>query len=317
MKNTEPIVFQPFYMERVWGGRSLETVFHRSLPGDQPFGESWELVDRPEVCSQVASGSLAGKSLEDLWNHHRDSIFGEAYSGFEGPFPILVKILDARDRLSIQVHPPAEKAEALGGEPKTEMWYVARADPDAKLYIGLKKGTTKETFRAAIDKGTTEEAVHVLKPKAGDHILIQSGRLHAIGAGLLLFEIQQNSDTTYRVFDWNRPGLDGKPRDLHIDESMQCIDFSDMEPEFDKRNGECLATCPWFHVEELSISNGDTRAANDGDRFSHIIVVNGRIRCGSSEFREGDSFLMPVGSPGLRAESDASVLRSTLPVNQA
>ncbi len=309
--SAEPIVFQPLYMERVWGGRSLESVYGRELPAaDVPFGESWELVDRPEAQSVVVGGEHDGKSLNQLWNAQREEIFG----GGDGErFPLLVKILDAREKLSIQVHPPADIAEELGGEAKTEMWYIAAAEHDAALYVGLKGGVSKEDFVAGVAAGTTADEVHEIAGKAGESIFIPSGRLHAIGAGLLIFEIQQNSDTTYRVFDWNRVGLDGKPRDLHVDESIACIDFDDVAPSMDVPDGEVLAECPEFRVERWQLENERTAAA-DGT-FAIISVVEGRVRCSSVEFGEGDFFLIPAAGEG-RVEpvgESAVILRTTIP----
>ena len=227
------LVFAPIAMERVWGGRLLETHFHRSLPDvSAPYGESWEIVDREEAQSVVRDGPHAGKTLHQLWQGQREEIFGVGLPDSKR-FPLLVKILDAREDLSIQVHPPAALAAELGGEPKTEMWYIAGAQAQSRLVVGLRSGVTRESFATAIHKGTVADLVHEIPVQAGDSIFIPSGRLHAIGAGLLIFEIQQNSDTTYRVFEWNRLGLDGKARDLHIEESLASIDFSDCEPTLD------------------------------------------------------------------------------------
>ncbi len=299
-------------MTRVWGGRTLEQVYGRSLPDSQPYGESWELSDREGEQSVVAGGALAGTTLHDLWIQQREKIFG---TGLEGErFPLLIKILDARQDLSIQVHPPSDVAERLEGEPKTEMWFIARADPAAKLYVGLKKGVSIEQFEAALSAGTVEECVHAVEPRAGESIFIPSGRLHAIGAGLLIYEIQQNSDTTYRVFDWNRPGLDGKPRDLHIDESLQCIDFSDYEPGMDTPNGDTLASCPYFVVEHLEIPEGGVCANPDPDRFSVVTVVDGELRSrGGRSFQAGDFLLLPRGAAQLEATKAAAVLQTTIP----
>ncbi|MCE9519010.1 MAG: class I mannose-6-phosphate isomerase [Verrucomicrobia bacterium] len=226
-----PLRFQPIYQTRVWGGRQLETVFGRKLPDDQPYGESWELCDRPEAQSIVADGPLAGKSLHQLWTKHRAAVFGEKHRDHPAKhFPILLKILDCSDVLSLQVHPPAAIASTLGGEPKTEMWFVVKADRRAQIYAGLRQGATRERFAAALNDGTVADLVHSITPHPGEFMLVESGRLHALGAGLLVYEIQQNSDTTYRVFDWNRVGLDGKPRALHVAESLACIDFDDFAP---------------------------------------------------------------------------------------
>ena len=169
-------------MTRVWGGRSLETIYQRNLPDDQPYGESWEMSDRPDEQSIVSSGPYAGKSLHDLWTNHREAIFGKGFTGDR--FPLLIKILDARDDLSIQVHPPENLSRELGGEPKTEMWYIADCDPEAKLYIGLKDKCTRESFQQSLSDGTVEEQVHAVRPEPGESIFIPSGRLHAIGAGV-------------------------------------------------------------------------------------------------------------------------------------
>jgi mannose-6-phosphate isomerase len=224
-----PLTFHPIFKDRVWGGRNLERLYQKSLPPAVPIGESWEITDRPEGVSVIAHGPLAGKDLRWLMEHHRQDLLGDA-GDCGGRFPLLIKLLDAQDTLSLQVHPPAAVAAQLGGEPKTEMWYIADAQPDASLFVGLKPGVTRADFERAIAAGTVAECVHRVPVKAGDAMFLPSGRLHAIGAGLVIFEIQQNSDTTYRVFDWNRVGLDGQPRELHVAQSLASIDFHDFEP---------------------------------------------------------------------------------------
>lgn len=225
-----PLTFKPIFKERVWGGRNLEKLYHKPLPQGPPIGESWEISDRPGDVSVIANGPLAGRDLHWLMTHHREELLG-AVQPEQGRFPWLVKILDAEDKLSLQVHPPAHKARELGGDPKTEMWYIAGATPDAALYVGLKHGVTRAEFEEKIQTGAVAECFHRVPVKRGDAMFLPSGRVHAIGAGLVIFEIQQNSDTTYRVFDWNRKGLDGKARDLHVKESLASIDFEDFEPE--------------------------------------------------------------------------------------
>ncbi|MGE0447089.1 MAG: type I phosphomannose isomerase catalytic subunit [Vicinamibacterales bacterium] len=207
-----PLTFRPIQKPRVWGG------------------ELWTVSDRPGDESVVANGALAGTTLRQLMTRHREALLGTAAAAAGDRFPILCKIIDARATLSVQVHPPAERAAMLGGEPKTEMWYVAAADPGAELYVGLKRGVSREEFEQRLAAGTVAECLQRLPVARGDVMFLPSGRVHAIGSGLRLFEIQQNSDTTYRVFDWNRPGLDGKPRELHIVESLASIDFGDIEP---------------------------------------------------------------------------------------
>ena len=310
--STSPISFQPLYKTRVWGGRVLESRYGRSLPDEQPYGESWELVDRPEDQSIVTSNSYQGKTLHELWTQHRAEVFGEGLPDSER-FPLLIKILDCQDDLSIQVHPPAELAPSLNGEPKTEMWYLAGAEERASLYIGLKNGVTREQFEQSIKEGTVADYVHRIVPQEGESIFIPSGRLHAIGGGNLIFEIQQNSDTTYRVFDWNRVGLDGQPRDLHIDESLASIDFEDFEPSMDTPNGNTLATFEYFQTDELKLASGDSIANPSPDTFSVLAVVSGELKSLHDCHQPGDFLLLPKGASPLSASTDSIVLQVTLP----
>lgn len=316
MDLSEPIVFEPIAMERVWGGRNLETLFHKHLPHGAPIGELWEVVDREDAQSVVHNGPLRGATLNELWTKHREAIFGSAYVNHPAPrFPILVKLLDARERLSVQVHPPARVAPSLNGEPKTEMWYFAATQPGANIYAGLKNGVTRERFEQTLHTGEVEETLHVCPVQQGDSIFIESGRLHAIGAGNIIVEIQQNSDTTYRVFDWNRVGLDGKPRKMHIEESLLSTDFEDFEPEVSHIPRGVLAECPYFRVEKLPLS-GPVPAATD-DRFAIWTVVAGRVRVGVEEFNRGYFFLAPASMKSAQIEPlepGTEVLRSTLPV---
>lgn len=224
-----PLTFHPIFKKRVWGGRKLEELYNKPLPVGVPIGESWEISDRPGDVSVIANGSLAGKDLHWALQHHAAELLGNV-KALRGRFPLLVKILDAREKLSLQVHPPTNKAVKLGGESKTEMWYIADATAGAELYVGLKRDVTRHEFEEKLRAGTVAECVQRLKVQAGDAMFLPSGRVHAIGAGLVIFEIQENSDTTYRVFDWNRAGLDGKPRDLHVRQSLASIDFKDFEP---------------------------------------------------------------------------------------
>ena len=230
MPSLYPLTFHPAFKERVWGGRTLETLYQKKLPPTVPIGESWEISDRPGDESVIANGPLAGKNLYWLMTNHASEVLGNAKPAAGNRFPLLCKILDARDKLSLQVHPPASQAAALGGEPKTELWHIADATPDAELYVGLKPGVTRAEFEKKIQTGEVAGCFHRIPVRSGDTMFLPSGRVHAIGAGLVIFEIQQNSDTTYRVFDWNRVGLDGKPRELHIPQSLASIDFNDFAP---------------------------------------------------------------------------------------
>jgi mannose-6-phosphate isomerase len=311
---TAPLRLRPLYMERVWGGRMLETLYQRPLPENAgPIGESWEVVDREDEQSVVEDGPLAGATLHELWEKHRSAVFGEAAPG-TARFPLLIKILDARDRLSIQVHPPAEVAARLGGEPKTEMWYIAEADAGAALYIGVKLGVNRKVFAAAIESRTVEDVVNRLPVKDGDFIFVPSGRLHAIGGGLVIFEIQQNSDTTYRVFDWNRPGLDGKPRRLHVAESLQCIDFTDTNPQAGTADGSVLVACPHFIVERVELVGDSSMKWGRPGEFSVLTVVQGAITFEGMPLRAGDFVLVPsclaAKQRGIRTESGALMLKT-------
>ena len=313
MTLTEPIVFEPLYMERVWGGRRLETLYGKKLPQGVRVGESWELVDREEAQSVVHCGVLRGKTLNELWTEYRDVIFGVRYREAGPRFPLLVKLLDAEDRLSVQVHPPAAMAPKLKGEPKTEMWYIAAADPDSGIYAGLRAGTTRESFEEALANGTCADLLHRMPTRAGDCIFIPSGRLHAIGGGNVIVEIQQNSDTTYRVFDWNRTGLDGRPRALHIQESLLSIDYDDSEPKFQDCDADPLVECEYFRVQHWALDE-PREAAPAGD-FAILTVLTGAVGCAGLEFGPGEFFLVPatLGDRMLKPiEPGTTVLRSTI-----
>jgi len=280
--------FSPLYQIRVWGGRRLETMLGRRLPDAQPYGESWELVDREREQSVVRSGPLAGTTLHELWTDDRREVFGARFDASPWPrFPVLIKILDCSDVLSIQVHPPPAVAASLGGESKTEMWYVLDADPGAAIYAGLRQGVTAADFEHAIQHGTVAECVHAMAAREGDSLFVPSGRLHALGRGLLVFEIQENSDTTYRVFDWNRLGLDGKPRELHVRQSMQCIDFTDVEPALAHHDG-VLAECDRFRVTRAR--TGSRHAAG---QFRLILPIRPTTWAGTT-LGPGDLTLCPA-----------------------
>jgi len=224
-----PFTFHPIFKERVWGGRNLERLYGKRLPTGKSIGESWEISDRPGDASVIANGPLAGQDLRWLMEHHAGELLGEARA-LNGRFPLLIKLLDAQEKLSLQVHPPAARAAALHGEPKTELWHVADAAAGAELFVGLKRGVTRTEFERRICDGSVADCFHRVGVRRGETMFLPSGRVHAIGAGLVIFEIQQNSDTTYRVFDWNRVDLDGRPRELHVSESLASIDFTDFEP---------------------------------------------------------------------------------------
>jgi len=308
-----PLLFEPIYMERVWGGRGLESFFHRHLPCGATIGESWEIVDRPEAQSVVHEGPWRGRTLHALWQHHREECFG-AHLPDTPRFPLLVKILDCQEILSLQVHPPAFIAKALGGEPKSEMWYIVRTET-GELYAGLKKGVKPDDFKRALDTGTVADCVHRLHVREDDFIYIPSGRLHAIGRGNLIFEIQQNSDTTYRVFDWNRTGLDGQPRALHLEESLRSILWNDVEPSPGVARGEQLVQNEFFHVDRWSIDQ-PRPALDAAESFAIFGVLEGTVRCGEMCIPPGGFFLVPTLLRGIEVAPDngpVRLLKITLP----
>lgn len=302
-------------MERIWGGRRLESELGKKLPAKKRIGESWEIVDREEAQSVVTSGPLKGKTLHELWNYHRKEIFGEkAVSSSSPRFPLLIKLLDAEEKLSLQVHPPADVAARLGGEPKTEFWYVARAEPGAELYVGLRGKMSVEEFRRALDAGTAADHLHVLKVKAGDGMFLPSGRFHAIGGGNLLVEVQQNSDTTYRVFDWNRLDDSGKPRQLHVEQALESIDFSDVQPGLVNPDGEVLVRHELFEVQRWELTAA--REISSGGEFAIICCLTGSINCARVTNGPGEFMLIPAFLEDRLVEpltSGTSILRITIP----
>jgi mannose-6-phosphate isomerase len=306
-----PIVFEPLFMERVWGGRWLQEAFGKPLPPGAVIGESWELVDREEA----ESVSEDGTSLHTLWTDHRAEVFGARGSASTAPrFPILIKLLDAEQALSVQVHPPADVAPGLGGEPKTECWVLADAKPDASLLVGLRAGVDRAAFEAALTGGEDVSLMLQRIPVArGDAMRIPSGRVHAIGPGCLIAEIQQNSDTTYRVFDFNRPGLDGRPRELHVPESLASIDFADVEPELVPRGEATIWHTPFFEVDRWRLDGTWSAAAPDGE-CAIVQVLEGEVETGSGRrFKAGDLALLPAAADPRIRGAEALVLRTLLP----
>jgi mannose-6-phosphate isomerase len=279
-----PFTFKPIFKERVWGGRELARLYGKPLPPGAVIGESWEISDRPGDVSVIANGPLAGKDLHWLMENHARELIGAARPAGENRFPLLIKILDAQEKLSLQVHPPAGRAAELKGEPKTEMWFIADAAPGAELFAGLKQGVTRAQFEEKISDGSVAECFHRVPVRAGDTMFLPSGRVHAIGSGLVIFEIQQNSDTTYRVFDWNRAGLDGKLRELHVALSLASIDFNDFEPELvEAKSGSGpnfkfrqLAQNALFNVCEMTVETAESILMRE-QQMRIIAVVKGAV----------------------------------------
>jgi mannose-6-phosphate isomerase len=299
-------------MERVWGGRRLESEFGKQLPPQGPIGESWEIVDRPEAQSIVRNGPLRGKNLHELWTQYRAEIFGDV--GDSPRFPLLLKLLDAHEKLSLQVHPPKGIASKLGGEPKTEFWYIAAADPGAELYLGFRESITRDHFEKALRDGTASDHVHKIRVKSGDAAFLPAGRLHALGGGNLLIEIQQNSDTTYRVFDWNRVDDKGKQRQLHLDQALQCIDFTDVRPRLLHREDELLLRHNLFEIQKWTLDS--PRQIAPRGQFAIACCLTGSLRCAGVNLAPGEFFLIPalLQDRQLYPRTDGtSLLRVTIP----
>ncbi|HVU16054.1 MAG TPA: type I phosphomannose isomerase catalytic subunit [Candidatus Didemnitutus sp.] len=290
-----PLKFAPIYQDRVWGGRALESLLGRTLPPGRPIGESWEVVDRPEAQSRVVDGPWAGLTLREVIAAKPERIMGRGWRS-DRVFPILVKWLDCRERLSLQVHPPATIAAGLGGEPKTENWFIAHAEPAAAVLAGLKAGVDAAKFRASLRDHTAESLVERLATRSGDSVLIRSGVMHAIDAGNLILEIQQNSDTTYRVYDWGRVGLDGKPRALHIEQSMACLEANTApNPKLVRAaaTDQVLAECAEFRISRRVPGSGQSVVFPAGEPRL-ISVVDGTLKSDRTELRRGDNALLPA-----------------------
>ena len=266
---------KPLMQERIWGGRNLEKL-GRALPEGKKIGESWELVDRPEAQSVVVE---TGETLGSLWSgSQQEKIFGRR-APEEKHFPILIKLLDAEEKLSLQVHPPAKKAKQMGGEPKTEMWFFLETEAGAEIYVGLKKGVGRGEFAKALKEGSVSECFHRLKTEPGQAMFLPSGRVHAIGAGNVILEIQQNSDTTYRVDDWGRKDEGGQSRALHVKEALESICWDDEEPSFVQPRGERLLACDFFRVTRWWLQPGEVREiVPDRGTFRFFMVGEGKVR---------------------------------------
>jgi mannose-6-phosphate isomerase len=288
--------FRPIYQERVWGGRLLESFLGRKLPGAAPIGESWEMVDRAEAQSVIVNGPWAGRSLREVMETHGADVMGPAWPK-ERAFPILVKWLDCRDRLSVQVHPPASIAAKLGGEPKTENWYFAQVDEGAAVYAGLRPGVNRASFENAIGAGTVDQCLERPTVAKGDSLLIHSGVMHAIDAGNMILEIQQNSDTTYRVYDWGRVGLDGKPRTLHVRESLECLSANTApSPRLIRgENGpDVLAQCREFTIRRVTLKEGGRLDFPPRQQPRILSVVEGGVE--AIGLKRGDNVLLPYAN---------------------
>ena len=300
-------------MERIWGGHRLASLFGKKTPPTATIGESWEIVDRPEAQSVVRHGPFRDRTLHELWIRDREAFFGAIPDSPR--FPLLIKLLDAHDRLSLQVHPPEKVAAALKGEPNTEFWYIASAIPGAKLHVGLRHALTRDEFEQAVRAGTVADLVHSIDVKTGDSIFLPAGRFHGIGGGNVLVEIQQNSDTTYRVFDWNRVDDSGKPRQLHLDEALRSIDFDDVAPTLIEPDGEVLLRDKLFQIERWNLAA--PRVVAPVGQFAIICCLTGVVRCVDVDLRPGEFALVPAALQDrtIQPRDDGTtMLRVTIPV---
>ena len=306
----QPLFMEPIFKETVWGGDKIRTVFGKEIPSEHT-GESWEAAAHANGHSRIRNGALKGKTLQEAVLEAPEKIMGtEVTQKFGTHFPLLIKIIDANDNLSVQVHPDDAMAHTLEGpqeDGKTEMWVVLDAKPEAKLIYGFKKDITQQEFAKAIEDQTLEEVVNWIPVKKGDTFFIPAGTLHAIGAGILIAEIQQNSDTTYRVYDFGRLGLDGKPRELHTEKAKQVTDLSSsLGKEFsDIDAGVC---CEFFKTYRRAL-NGKNEIIVDPAHFQFIMVLEGSGRINCQEFNMGDTILLPAAMGTAVLEGEAVYLQ--------
>ncbi len=287
----KPIEFQEQFFEKPWGGKKLKTILNKKIPSDKT-GESWEISDVKNHISVVKDGYFKGKTLSELLEKYQALLVGEkVYKKFKTDFPLLIKFIDAADDLSIQVHPDDEMAEKYHQSfGKNELWHIVQADPGALLYIGFKENIDKNDYLKSLNEGNLEKILNKIEVKSGDTVYIPAGTVHAIGKGILLAEIQQTSDLTYRIYDWNRVGLDGKPRELHTEKALEAIDFQ-AKPDF--RNENPIKT-PFFNIEKLSIKN-DKKIQLTKDSFSILMNVGkGEFLVNDIKFKQGQTLFIPA-----------------------
>jgi mannose-6-phosphate isomerase len=302
-----PILLKPVYKEYIWGGNRIARKYQRS-DAPETCAESWEVTDRPEGMSVVINGSLKGRPLHELVTEMGSDLLGSAVKAKN--FPLLIKIIDARKDLSVQVHPNNDNAHLTGGEPKTEMWYVLDAEPKSIIYAGMKPGVTRAKFEKALAEGCLDKDVLAAVPATpGRTVFVPGGRVHAIGAGCLLLEVQQNSNTTYRVYDWGRVGSDGKPRELHLEKALQVIDWDNPMPEIVPPrvldNGDSpnrllqVIDSPFFSMRRLDLKEIQD-VNHDGSSFQILFTIHGSVLVGANGIMAscgpGTSCLLPAAA---------------------
>jgi mannose-6-phosphate isomerase len=306
-----PLNFNPVYKEKIWGGTRIKEVFNRDLPADR-IGESWEVTAQPGEISTVKNGVLKGEKLTGLIKEFPLEMLGRKTSYF----PLLIKYIDANDKLSVQVHPDndyARRVEGVSG--KSEMWYVIKAQPGAKLIYGLKPGTTREVFARSIKDRTIEEYLNEVEVKEGDTFFMPAGTVHAIEEGILIAEIQQNSDITYRIHDWGRTDSNGKPRALHIEKALDVINFNSVF-ERSGNTGSLLANCPYFVVEKLDILN-NFRLVFNKKSFFVLLTINGEGAIYHNDLRynltPGITYFLPAALDEITIKGKVLCLLTYLP----
>lgn len=319
-----PLQFKAEMKERIWGGRALEDFGLALPPG--AIGEGWMISDHPNGITRVMNGPLQGLGLDQVREKYGKEWFGtHGSAASNGRFPLLIKLLDCNDNLSVQVHPTDDYIGLPQGESgKTEMWYILSAKPDAKIIYGLKENMDAKAMSRAMEEGLVMDTLHEVSVKAGDAFYIPAGTVHALCSGVVVAEIQQNSDTTYRLYDYNRPGLDGKLRELHVEESLRVIAYDNagasrmntmnMEP------GEWLtiASSPYFLVEKGLIEDSEA-AATSPDSFVILVIAEGEGRLsweeGEQSVRAGECFLLPATLGRYELSGSLTVLRCSVPGN--
>lgn len=298
-----PLKFNDIYKERIWGGRDLETVLGKDLPENVKIGESWELADVHNDKSVITNGDLAGLTIAEVMDKYPVEMIGKA--DYKPPFPLLIKILDAQDVLSVQVHPDERTCLKMGkGELKTECWYIIDHKPGAVIYKGLKPGVTKEQFEKAIEDKTTADLLNKIEVEKGQCHFLPAGTPHAVGAGIMIAEIQTPSDTTYRVFDWNRVDENGNSRQLHIPEALKSIHFNQDDSKLTVRDTGRLVESQYFKVDKGHQTAGCEMLLSRGTmRVLIFLDGKGSIHNGDESqivnFGKAETILIPADYEGV------------------
>lgn len=324
---TYPFIFTPDFKERVWGGKKLQTFFNKDIPYEHT-GESWEVASHDNGQSIICNGELKGMTLNEVINKYPIEIIGHTLES-NYKFPLLIKLIDAKEKLSVQVHPDDNYAKKVehGELGKSEAWYVLEADEGAKLIAGLKDEVDKATFVKALENNNLETVLNEVRVQKGDVIDIPAGFVHAIGGGILLAEVQQNSDTTYRVYDWNRVGLDGNKRELHVDKSLDVIDFegkhskslvSGISIEKDGYIHKCYISNEYFSLEKITVLEKYAQD-NKPNRFEVFICIDGhgivQYKGIQYSIKKGDSMMIPAHIKQFNIQGKVELLKTYVPAN--